>query len=456
PSSATTYDANDRALDETYDANGNVTIVGGTQNRFDFEDHLVARGNVNLVYDGDGQRVAKTVNGVTTWYLVDELAPTGFGHVAEEIAGGAVVKSYVYGHQLIAQKSAAGTHYYGYDGTRSVRFLTDAAGSITDTYDYDAFGNLLRATGSTPNAYRYRGEELDADLGAYYLRARYYDANSGRFWSTDPELGGALDPMSLHRYLYANANPVSNSDPTGRFSMAEVGATLEVMGIMIAQNWARKALIGGIFGAVGGGVEAYLSGGDVGWGIFGGAVLGAILGPLASGPMAFRIGRIIMSVASVGVGGWSAIRAYNNKQWGLALFYTVTCVGGAVFSAFTYARTMAPFRAPGGRVAVWQGGAAARIPAEQWATGAGTRTLGQTPGGAAIEAYIARNNVAWEHARPLWVVASREYVGQAREVRAFIRVPSDPTSIYRTDEVNVLMQRYMGGYISIWETNLIY
>jgi len=51
--------------------------------------------------------------------------------------------------------------FYGYDGHGSVRQLTNAAGSITDSYDYDAFGNLVNQTGSTPNNYLFAGEQYD-------------------------------------------------------------------------------------------------------------------------------------------------------------------------------------------------------------------------------------------------------------------------------------------------------
>jgi hypothetical protein len=51
--------------------------------------------------------------------------------------------------------------FYGYDGGGSVRQLTNLAGTVTDTYDYDAFGNLLNSTGTTPNNYLYRGEQYD-------------------------------------------------------------------------------------------------------------------------------------------------------------------------------------------------------------------------------------------------------------------------------------------------------
>ncbi len=74
--------------------------------------------------------------------------------------------------------------YYAYDGHGSVRQLTDSTGAVTDTYTYDAFGNLISSTGTTPNHYLYAGEQFDSDLNLYYNRARYLDVRSGRFWTT--------------------------------------------------------------------------------------------------------------------------------------------------------------------------------------------------------------------------------------------------------------------------------
>jgi RHS repeat-associated protein len=62
----------------------------------------------------------------------------------------------------------------------------------------------------------YRGEQYDSDLGLYYLRARYYNPNAGRFLSRDPEDGNKIIPISLHKYLYAGSNPVNKVDPRGR------------------------------------------------------------------------------------------------------------------------------------------------------------------------------------------------------------------------------------------------
>jgi RHS repeat-associated protein len=87
---------------------------------------------------------------------------------------------------------------------------------VTDSYEYDAFGNSFTKQGATPNNYLYRGEQFDSDLGLYYLRARYYNPNSGRFMSRDPEDGKAKDPKTLHKYLYAGGDPINAVDPTGK------------------------------------------------------------------------------------------------------------------------------------------------------------------------------------------------------------------------------------------------
>ena len=51
---------------------------------------------------------------------------------------------------------------------------------MTDRYDYDAFGNIISQSGATPNVYLYSGEQVDPNLGFYYVRARYVNPPTGR------------------------------------------------------------------------------------------------------------------------------------------------------------------------------------------------------------------------------------------------------------------------------------
>jgi RHS repeat-associated protein len=217
-----TFNPDDELASESYDQNGNVTrIANGKTFAYDAENHLVSMGStVALIYDGDGNRVSKTVSGVTTRYLVDDLNPTGYAQVVEELSGsGSVQRQYTYGLQRISQNQVVSNtwtpSFYGYDGFGTVRQLTSTSGTITDTYDYDAFGNKVNSTGTTPNSYLYRGEQYDSDLGLYYLRARYYNPLTGRFMGRDPWSGNQYDPKMLHKYLYVASNPVSYVDPRG-------------------------------------------------------------------------------------------------------------------------------------------------------------------------------------------------------------------------------------------------
>ena len=205
----------------------------GVADSYDFENHLVQKGAVTIAYDGDGNRVSETVGGVTTNYLVDTQNPTGYAHVVDELVSGVVTRTYAYGMERISESqtlnSAWTPSFYGYDGHGSVRQLTNSAGVVTDTYDYDAFGNLINSTGNTPNVYLFAGEQFDPALGLYYNRARYYNNATGRFWTADSYEGNSRDPLSLHKYLYSEGNPVDHVDPSGN----EIDEVLTVAALVV-------------------------------------------------------------------------------------------------------------------------------------------------------------------------------------------------------------------------------
>jgi RHS repeat-associated protein len=229
PRAAAALDAATTVFAYSYDAGGNLKARSdGTRTdtfEYDFEGRLVAAdvqtgglpGPVSFTYDADGIRTGKAVGGVATTYLTDRTRP--IAQVLVENAGG-VETSYTLGDDRIAiVRPGLGARFYQRDGQHSIRQLTDAAGAVTDSYTYDAFGVLLASAGSTPNEFLYTGEQLDPNVGFYYLRARYYAQALGRFITPDPLRGSIFDPVSLHRYLYASADPVNRHDPTGETSL---------------------------------------------------------------------------------------------------------------------------------------------------------------------------------------------------------------------------------------------
>jgi RHS repeat-associated protein len=227
------YDADDRMVPaETYDNNGNTLSTGGKSFGYDSGNHLTSMtGVATLVYDGDGHRVAKTAAGKTTTYLIDDLNPTGYAQVVEEIVNGVPQRTYTYGTQRISQNQVvSGTwtaSFYGYDGFGNVRQLMDRTGAVTDSYEYDAWGNTINSAGTTANNYFYRGEQYDSDLGLYYLRARYFNPLTGRFLRRDSQEGSTRTPASLHKYMYANGDPVNGLDPTGCQDLVEYTELLQ-------------------------------------------------------------------------------------------------------------------------------------------------------------------------------------------------------------------------------------
>ena len=211
------YNTDDENNSATFDSDGNMKAVGSNQYAYDAENRLTSlnTGQAVYAYDGDGQLVSRTIGGVTTTYLIDSDNPTGYTQIAEERVGGAVVKSYVYGSQRISMRASGGTRFYGYDAHSGVRTLMDSTGSVTDTYEYDAFGSVIGKTGTSDNAFTYRGEQVDSALGLQYLRARWRNPGLGSFTTRDTWEG-------LPAYTFAGQRPTVLFDPTGHLEIPDV------------------------------------------------------------------------------------------------------------------------------------------------------------------------------------------------------------------------------------------
>ncbi|MEO8497038.1 MAG: RHS repeat-associated core domain-containing protein [Planctomycetota bacterium] len=97
------------------------------------------------------------------------------------------------------------------DNLATVRDLIKNDGTLGEHYTYDSYGDI-ESGDATITRYLYTSREHDTDTGLQYNRARWYDAEVGRWISEDP-LGFVAGDFSLSRDV-ANS-PITNRDPSG-------------------------------------------------------------------------------------------------------------------------------------------------------------------------------------------------------------------------------------------------
>jgi len=230
-SSATSYvyDANNRLTTTTetagttvtttytYDNNGNTLTktAGGTSEvyQYDVMNRMVyssANGaTATYKYRADGLRYSKTASGVETAHIWDG------SNIIGDVVNGAVNATYVRGINLIAAKAGSTFTYYLYNGHGDVTGLANSSGTVTKSYDYDAFGNEKNPDPNDQNNFRYCGEYYDKETKTVYLRsrltARMLTEDTVRSVShkmmNDTEI---IDPLSLNLYAYCESEWIAH------------------------------------------------------------------------------------------------------------------------------------------------------------------------------------------------------------------------------------------------------
>jgi len=204
-----------------YDADGNLTnrtdAAGTTTYEYDIQNRLVsivtpAEGTFRYSYDALGNRVTAIHDTVTNSYLHD---PIGLVDVtAEYDSQGLLIARYDHALGLVASTEVGGSRsFYSFDALGSTRHMTDAEGVVINNYEYDAFGELVTSSESTPNAFRFVGRfgTMAAGPNLYFMRSRYFSPNTGSFLSIDP----LRRHGSVNLYGYCSNNPLSFTDPLG-------------------------------------------------------------------------------------------------------------------------------------------------------------------------------------------------------------------------------------------------
>ena len=254
----------------TYDAIGNpLSYYNGTTYNFswtgtDLTGAVKSGTTYSFTYNDEGIRTAKTKSGVTTAYYL-----SGSQVVAEETNGNLTV--YLYDaeglplgmryHGTTYAETRWDTYWYEKNIFGDVVAAYDNTGTVLVRYKYDAYGkptityyNGGASTAVAKNPFMFRGYYYDSDLQLYYLNARYYDANTGRFISPDRidvvcATPGALTDKNL--YAYCDNNSVMRRDDGGQFwdtffDVVSLGFSVVDVIATPSNPWAWAGLVGDV------------------------------------------------------------------------------------------------------------------------------------------------------------------------------------------------------------------
>ena len=117
------------------------------------------------------------------------------------------------------------------------------AGTVVNTYEYTPWGEIRNENETVDNPIKYAGEYYDDELDMYYLRARYYNPQTGRFISRDILEGDISSPLDMNRYVYCRNNPIKYIDLSGE----SIVLTCVILG----------AVVGAVIGGTAGGVTSF-------------------------------------------------------------------------------------------------------------------------------------------------------------------------------------------------------
>ena len=341
------YDAMDRLLETTgavneifrYDNRGNLTekISGGVSvNRYSYnsmnrlEKASCEKAISTYLYNGLGHRIEENVvYGLEPQHCIRYTPDMTrqFNNLLEINDNGEKC-SYVW-DGIVAAVKGKDNYEFACDEMGSPSRLIEADGKLAESYAFDEFGvTLYEGNGLQP--VRYMGYMKDSVADMYFVQARDYLPEHGRFAGQDALKGNILNPATLNAYVYCGSMPLLFYDPNGLFWHVAVGAAIG--GIVGGGMELGKQLIGQA--ASGKGIDlGKVNWGKVGTSALGGAVEGGILAACpAAGPWAKAAPYVAAGVSGL-VEGIAESKFVEGKSWGESLLNGAVSAGIGV--AFT-------------------------------------------------------------------------------------------------------------------------
>ncbi len=173
---------------------------------------------------GKDQGVKVLKKGETRWQGCQGLWYQDRHCISFEANNGSWVQRYfIHGLGLLGMVEGNNLYTYHFDATGNTLAMTNASQNYVNRYAYSAYGKIAAQNETIPQPFKYVGQfgvQYEADHNLYYMRARYYDPEIGRFISEDPiGFGGG----QVNLYAYVAGNPISGIDPTGLVDWKGVG-----------------------------------------------------------------------------------------------------------------------------------------------------------------------------------------------------------------------------------------
>jgi len=135
---------------------------------------------------------------------------------------------------------------------------------MVNKYAYDQFGNIGGQEETIPQPFKFVGQHgvMTEPNGFYYMKARYYDPNVGRFISEDPT---GFDGGDVNLMAYVGNQPINRIDPSGLCGVAlgfsAVGLDITAPIYSTNSGWFGPPSFGVSTTLVGLGIKSYLDSG---------------------------------------------------------------------------------------------------------------------------------------------------------------------------------------------------
>lgn len=246
PNRASVQVGSDPAVTTSFDsANRPTTDSAGSTYSHDADGRLTARPGQTLDWDSLGRLtgVLTSPGGATvatyTYDALDRLRVVDHGgsdrtrfryvgltttvaQTVEDVSG-SVVRSVgtSWSSELLMDWTGAGVsqRIYGTNGHHDLTWIAGPDGAVAGSLRYDPWGVVVSSSGAGLPDFRFQSSWHDTTTALSWVVTRWYAPALGRFVSEDTLLGQPEQPASRHLYAYAQGDPLTGIDPSGRVTI---------------------------------------------------------------------------------------------------------------------------------------------------------------------------------------------------------------------------------------------